>query len=507
MKSGIALPVIVFSAFLFSAVTIASDSVLFPVPENLEDNVIFWKKIYTEISINEGVFHDSEYPDIIFQKLIKGDLTGKRLDNFLIKPKQKIVQAIKAVQEKEVSSWNKLSWNLASLYSRYPPEILKNAHKRVRFQQGQKERFVDGIRRSGAYMDTIRAILSSFGLPLELAFLPHVESSFNTEVYSKVGAAGLWQFMPYTGKAYLTINRHVDERLDPILSTFAAAKLMKRDYKVLKSWPLALTAYNHGLTGVLRAIEQTGSRDIGKIVKEYSSPSFRFASKNFYCCFIAAAHAADSADYYFGELQYQKPYKRKDLLLLQSMPVKQICSILGLTRKQFSTLNPSILSEMYKLGFQIPFGTIIHINHDVSAESLYKRVTFYYDSLPPEKSDYYVLKADDKIYNIAEKLATTPEVLLSYNEVKINELYAGQILANPRRVNSVPGALNPIVTEIIQVYKEDSHILGSFSLVDFRKNIPVPAIYRLDSINTDFYLNASSMESEREKETDLIKNR
>lgn len=435
MKSGIALSILQICV-LFPLLSLAdSDNhTIFPVLENLKQNVTFWKKIYTQVSINEVLIHDSEFPGIIYQKVFKGDLTGKQLDKYLVKPVNRIVGAIKAVQEQEVTSWDKLAWEIASIYLGYPPEALENAHKRVRFQQGQRERFIDGLKRSGAYLDTIKMILGSFDLPLELAYLPHVESSFNYDVYSKVGAAGIWQFMPLTGKAFLTVNRYIDERKDPILSTYAAARLLARNYGVLQSWPLSLTAYNHGITGVLKAIEQTGSRDMGIIVKEYSSPTFRFASKNFYSCFVAASHAADSAYHYFGPVEYEKPYNRKDVILLHSMTASEISAVLGISRDEFLYHNPSILSNTYKSGFLLPAGTVIHISDSFTAGRLYNRVAFYYDSIPAIDSEYYVTREGDDMDIVAQKLNTTVEMLIFCNNVESKELSAGQILGNPEKL-------------------------------------------------------------------------
>ena len=89
-------------------------------------------------------------------------------------------------------------------------------------------------------------MLKRHGVPEEIAALPHVESSFNPEAYSKVGAAGLWQFMPSTAKRFMRVDGIVDERLDPYSATEAAANLMLYNYRLLGSWPLTVTAYNHG---------------------------------------------------------------------------------------------------------------------------------------------------------------------------------------------------------------------------------------------------------------------
>ena len=133
--------------------------------------------------------------------------------------------------------------------------------------------------------------------------LPHVESSFNPRAYSKVGAAGLWQFMRSTGRRYMRIDGAVDDRLDPFRSTEAAAQLLAYNYRVLGTWPLALTAYNHGTAGMRRAKETLGTDDIVRIVRNYTSRTFGFASRNFYVSFLAALEIDRNPEKYFGSLQ------------------------------------------------------------------------------------------------------------------------------------------------------------------------------------------------------------
>mgnify|MGYP001091558642 CR=1 FL=1 len=105
-------------------------------------------------------------------------------------------------------------------------ETLKEAAANVRFQLGQADKFRAGLIRSGAYVDHIRETLHEMGLPEQIAALPHVESSFTPHAWSHVGAAGLWQFMPSTGRRYMRVDRVVDERLDPRVATVAAARLL-----------------------------------------------------------------------------------------------------------------------------------------------------------------------------------------------------------------------------------------------------------------------------------------
>ena len=147
---------------------------------------------------------------------------------------------------------------------------------------------------------TSRKCSRTSGLPPEIAALPHVESSFDPTAYSKVGAAGPVAVHRSTGRRFLRIDAAVDERLDPFRETEAAAQLLSYNYRLLGSWPLAITAYNHGAEGMRRAREQLGTDDIVRIVRDYHSPSFGFASRNFYVSFLAALSIAREPDRYFG---------------------------------------------------------------------------------------------------------------------------------------------------------------------------------------------------------------
>ncbi|SVE59488.1 uncharacterized protein METZ01_LOCUS512342, partial [marine metagenome] len=173
----------------------------------------------------------------------------------------------------------------------------KKAARRIRVQIGQKDRFRKGLERSGKYKDQIEQIFSDAKLPLELVVLPHVESSFQINAYSSAGAAGLWQFTRGTGRLFMKVGYDVDERRDPILSTIAAAKLLKSNYKVLQSWPLSITAYNHGTQGMRRAKNKYGE-NIVDIINRYRSRTFGFASKNFYAEFLAALHVDQNKEKY-----------------------------------------------------------------------------------------------------------------------------------------------------------------------------------------------------------------
>jgi membrane-bound lytic murein transglycosylase D len=411
MKNSILVKIACVQLLLFSISNSWNNS-LFPVPENLEDNVTFWKTIYTKVSLQEGLLHDRDYPLIIYDTLQVGYATGKKLDVLLSKHKKKIASIIKAVKTKSYNQWGDEEKKLATLFKNAPKGALDSAEHRIRFQLGQKERFLDGLQRSGAYIDTIKAILLSHGLPEILAFLPHVESSYNVDAYSKVGASGIWQFMPETGKRFLTINNSIDERNDPIRSSIAAAKLLRINYKNLKTWPLALTAYNYGLSGMMRAVKKSGSTDLGIVIEKHESPIFRFASKNFYSCFIAAAQIAENPLSYFDKVVFSKPKPYNDLTLSKALTSEEIANAVGITEKEFKSMNLAIRSSIIKNKLKIPAGTVIRIDKKITGDELMQRISTYFKIPVPEKKQKFTTKEDFIPFQFE----------LAFNEMSINKI-------------------------------------------------------------------------------------
>ena len=113
--------------------------------------------------------------------------------------------------------------------------------------------------------------------------------------------------MPATGRRFLTVNGRVDERLDIQAATVAAAQIFQENYDQLGTWPLAITAYNHGLYGMKQAVETMGTKDFGVIFQHYRGPSFGFASQNFYAEFLAAMEVAQNYTRYFGDIPLDSP--------------------------------------------------------------------------------------------------------------------------------------------------------------------------------------------------------
>lgn len=418
------------SLFVLSFFDITAKETHFPVPEILSSNVEFWKKIYAEVSLTEGLIHDRDYPDIIYAK-VKGN---SRSQSAVTKRKE-ITNIVNAITSKPKSEYTEKEIEIFNKF-KDKPEALDGAVDRIRFQQGQMDRFKEGLRISGMYLDTIRAILKKHGVPLQLAYLPHVESSFNTQAYSKVGAAGMWQFMRGTGRLYgLKIDYVIDERRDPILATDAAARFLASNYRELKSWPLAITAYNHGVYGMKRAVKQTGSRDLAVIIQNYKSRSFRFASSNFYGCFIAACEIAENYQDYFPNLTLYPSLKYNDLTLTDYIAPDIICKYLNIPKQKLIALNPGIRPTVFETHKMLPKGLVLHIPTEISSQDALLAIGNIPDSLKrsePPRPQYYHVRRGDNLYQIATRLGVSVKDLAVENNItKLNRIYAGQVLRVP----------------------------------------------------------------------------
>jgi membrane-bound lytic murein transglycosylase D len=318
-----------------------AEEILFPVPKQLEKNVDFWTKIYGVYPTSSVIIHDKEDLSVIYQVIDFDDYFSISTDwqsKWALVDEEK--EKYRAALQKLAEMTKPIAWDSLDVVQRYvyiewahvsDDAKYSRALENIRAQLGLSDRFRESIQRSGYYWNHIEAIFKEYGLPLELCYLPHVESLFNYESYSKAGAAGIWQFIQHTGRLFLTIDEAVDERVDPVSATVAAAKLLKKNYNELGSWPLAMTAYNHGLNGMKAARDQFGNSDFGLVYDQFKSRSFGFASKNFYAEFLAAMHVAQNYETYFGAIDIAAPIRFQSVELLEPLYVKQVSEIFEVT--------------------------------------------------------------------------------------------------------------------------------------------------------------------------------
>jgi membrane-bound lytic murein transglycosylase D len=265
----------------------------------LHQRTQFWIWINTELSTQEGVIFDSRYSDKIFERLdFRGVGAAERRSrilkarnywrSFLIQLDQAVDQGKKLNDEQK---------RVFGLYSDLPDPhkfLAASQRRRVRFQPGQKEVTERARINAKRWFSGVERVLVSKELPKELAYIPYVESSYDTSVTSKVGASGIWQIMPSAGRPFLRINPGRDERNYPLIATRAAAELLSANHDALGDWSLAVTAYNHGRQALLRAQARTGADRWEELQALYRSRSFGFASSNFYPSFKAQLEKGSS---------------------------------------------------------------------------------------------------------------------------------------------------------------------------------------------------------------------
>src|SRR5579859_5758256 len=290
---------------------------LMPRPAALEPDVQFWIRVYTQIDTNAGFLHDQYNLAVIYQTLhFAPDSSPGARERQVDAAREALAAALRRIAAAGDAPLSQDDQRIKELWgAAATPTRLREAVEDIRFQLGQADRFRAGLIRSGAWETHIAETLANRGLPAELAVLPQVESSFNPAAYSKVGAAGLWQFMRSTGRRYMRIDSAVDDRMDPFRSTEAAAQLLAYNYRILGTWPLALTAYNHGAAGVRHAKEALGTDDIVKIVRNYNGKTFGFASRNFYVSFLAALEVDHNPEKYFGDIHKQNEAKFQEVMV------------------------------------------------------------------------------------------------------------------------------------------------------------------------------------------------
>lgn len=279
----------------FAKKSLRADKMIFPELSCLKGNIVFWEKVYSKFDINDAIFHDRSQTGRIYgvlRHLPKGRYTREAL---LKRTQNKYENLLTSLAKKwnKPRSWTPQEKRVASLFGKNEFRIqnILAARDDIRVQFGLKSQFNAGVLRSMNYLPVVYPIVKRSGLPMDLIFLPHVESSYNSRAGSRVGAMGLWQLMPSTMRL-LEGRNSIGKRTDPGISTRAAMKLLKQDYEKIRNWPLVLTAYNHGHNGILRAMEETRSKNLCQVIERYSSPSFKFASTNFYAQFVAARKVA-----------------------------------------------------------------------------------------------------------------------------------------------------------------------------------------------------------------------
>ena len=290
--------------------------------------------------------------------------------------------------------------------------------------------------------------LTTRGLPQELKYLAVIESALNANIYSRVGAAGLWQFMPSTGKHYgLEVNSLIDERLDPYKSTVAACRMLRSLYRVYGDWNLAIASYNCGPGNVNRAIHRSnGKKDFWEIY-----PWLPAETRGYLPCFIAATFVLSYADE-FGIcpedlVEENKLTHKQQLMSLlvdtvmtdKRQHLKQTADVVGIPLEELRKLNPQYMKDIIPGGKAYPLvlpvelvGAYIDLQDTIvkyMADSLInsRREEIQQARVTPNARTHKVKKGDT-LGGIAKRYHCTVKQLQTWNGLKGTNIRIGQVL-------------------------------------------------------------------------------
>lgn len=321
----------------------------FPQPPELAPAVDFWRNVYSKWGLGQIAIHDDRYLNLVYevvdlpQPVSEGYTTSQR--DFIREHYARWKDKISQIEQKRAQGLS-LSADEQALAQKITQvagddSAISGAAQRLRYQRGLRERYKRGLEISGRYDALFRQEFRRAGLPEDLAFLPHVESSFQAHARSSVGATGMWQFTKGAAKTYMLNHPSIDERLDPVASARGAARYLGDAYRKLGSWPFALTSYNHGIGGMQKAKAQFGDQ-FGQAVMNYRGAAFGFASRNFYAEFLAARSIALQPQRYFPEgVNFQAPLNYDRVTLEQSLPLSELARFYRVESTQLSALNPA----------------------------------------------------------------------------------------------------------------------------------------------------------------------
>ena len=426
-------------AFILSAASNASagKEELFPRPAELQSDVNFWVSVFTQYSTAEGVLHDNRNLAIVYEKIdlpenasrkARQRLSGNRRKNY-----QKILRTLADGKRDNLTAEQQRVLDL------WPDDVtnkeLAAAVGRIRFQMGLSNRFREGLQRAGRWRHHVNAELTRLGVPIALAALPHVESSYNPDAQSHVGASGIWQFTRSTARRFLQVDHVLDERNDPFLATTAAAKLLAYNYSIVGNWPMAITAYNHGLSGARRAMRRHGDTAYVDILRNYNGRTFGFASRNFYVAFLAAMQIDQDPQKDFPGVVPDKPVDYSTFKLAAFVPAEELASALKVRERDIAQHNRALQATIWQGSKYLPKNYIVRLPAKMLSAPMSELVAQISDDVLFAKQlpdMFHTVARGDTLSEIADANGTRVSTLVALNNIRSrHRIRLGQQLRLP----------------------------------------------------------------------------
>lgn len=336
----------------------------FPIPKGLESEVLFWRTVFGTYGDNQVILHDERFLNVIYEVI---DFSGLRA-------RQQLSDSAKRkIREQEINrTVRNISASLKQLASgpesadltgekqyywklfKGDKEELKEAAGRIRVQPGQRDHLARAIAKSAPWMGDIEAIFTAENLPKELTALMFVESMFNPRAISNVGASGVWQFMPETGRSYVSINDFWDDRNDALNASHGAARFLKDLYGHTGDWALAVNAYHSGVGRILKAVKVLGTKDIAEVVHNFDDPGYGFYSRNYVPEFLAVAYLYRNRNDYFGSANIGDNRQYDIVRTADFVILPEIAGRFGIEMDVLQKLNTALKDEVLTGNLPLP---------------------------------------------------------------------------------------------------------------------------------------------------------
>lgn len=340
----------------------------FAVPAAVRPIVGFWLKIYAKYSLYHTVVYDRDHHDKIYEVVdnrelfrrglspVALELTAKARVNSVIKSYRAAIAQLERNPKAKFSAGSPGA-TLVSLWGRPSKREWRRIAEAIRVQTGQRDRIMEGLASADRFFPAMEAIFKKMGIPESITRLPLVESSFNLNAHSKAAAVGVWQFLEKSAQEYLVVDTHnkIDERLSPIKSTYAAARMFKRNHRLLGDWGLAIIAYNHGPKNLVPIRKKFGGKKITQLLQMTKNTPLGYASRSFYACFLAALHAEKYRDRLYGNVRTPHPDAISIVKMKKPASVFEIAALYNISIHELRVFNPDIFDLKRKL----PAGTRI----------------------------------------------------------------------------------------------------------------------------------------------------
>lgn len=347
----------------------------FSCPASLFARVGFWVEVFSRWDTNTAIFHDKDNPHRVFTTISRNEgCRNSSRDKTIDRERTNLRSDLQSIANKlqNGGSLNRNEQELYAAFNNSSHQEVRAAADRIRCQSGNSDRMRTALSNFHQYRPAILDALEQQNLTLELQYLPFVESAFNPDALSHVGAAGLWQIMPATGRSLgMRVDSVVDERYDPKLASYGAAKYFRNSVDDLSETafenghsvtakdlnPFVITSYNYGVRGMIRAINQVGL-DYERLLSEYQSPNFQTAVKNFYASFLAARHVAKNSQQFFGTIPNAQGvvHSYNQTALPRATSAKRLASELNVSREVLEQLNPSLNNVVWQDKALVPKG-------------------------------------------------------------------------------------------------------------------------------------------------------